>query len=269
MKICIPSKGRASAIKTHLFFKPEDVLIFVEPQEVKKYKIFWPEYTVVDIKKTDQGISYVRNFIIDNINEDKLIMADDDINYFGLRNSNGRYDKINDLTVMVGDIDKGLDEYWGYSIPSDVYAYFENKSTDQLRFHVNKKSLISFYGLNTKELKKHNVHFDNLLEIDDLDFTIQILLNDGKICSDYKYAMSHDMRTPGGISSMRKLNSFSVDLTIREHIKQLTAKYGPEFINFTHDSDGYAHSCSIDVDLIQKRKEIARKNYEKYLNSVL
>ncbi len=264
MKVCIPSKNRASTIKTHLFFKPEDVLIFVEPQEVRKYKIFWPDYDIVDIKKSDQGISFVRNYIINNINEDKIIMTDDDINYFGLRNNNYRYDKINDLTEMINDICEGLEKYWGYSIPSDVFAYFENRNTNQLRFHENKKTLVSFYGLNVKELKKHNIRFDNSLEIDDIDFTIQIILNNGKICSDYKYAMSHDMRTPGGITSMRKLNSFSVDFTIREHIRQLSAKYGSEFINFTHDKDGYVHSCSINIELLQKRKEIAKKNYEKY-----
>ena len=268
MKICIPSKDRAATIKTHLFFKPKDVLIFVEPQEVKKYKIFWPDYTIIDIKKSDQGISYARNFIIDNTDDDKLIMADDDINYFGLRNDEYRYDKINDLSEMIDDIDKGLDDYLGYSIPSDVFAYFQNKSTNQLRFHVNKKSLVSFYGLNNEGLKKHNIHFDNALEIDDLDFTIQIILNSGSVCSDYKYAMSHDMRTLGGIMSMRKLNSFSVDLTIREHIRQLSSKYGAEFINFTHDENGFAHSCSINIDLLQKRKEIAKKNYEEYLTRV-
>ena len=51
MKICIPSKNRAETITTHLFFDPKDILIFVEPQEIRKYKIFNPEYKFIDIKK--------------------------------------------------------------------------------------------------------------------------------------------------------------------------------------------------------------------------
>ncbi len=271
MKICIPSKNRSSSIKTHLFFKPKDVLIFVEPQEVKRYKIFCPEYSIVDIEKSDQGITYVRNFITEYIDEDKLVIADDDINFFGVRNNDYRYDSLFVFDELLNSIEEGLNKYWGYNIPNDLFAYFMNRNTNQQRLFENNRYLSVFYGINLKKFKENHIRFDPLItDSDDIDISAQIILNNGNVCTDYKYALNHDMRSPGGLSDIRKINHFSLDSTLRTGIDVLAKKYGPEFIKMSRDEQGYLKSYYLDLQLLLKRKEIARKNYEEYLkrNSV-
>ena len=262
MKICIPSKGRASEMKTPLFFKPSEVLIFAEPQEVKRYKIFWPDYTIVDIKKSDQGIVYVRNFIIDYVKEDKILMIDDDANYIGVRNKDNRYDKINNFEEFLNTVETGLDKYWAYGIPFDCYAFFTNKNTNQQRFFVNKECLVACFGCNIKKIKENNIKYDTTIsEGEDLDFTAQILLKNGSICTDYRYSSNFDMRTPGGLTSIRKISNFSQDLSIRQGVEKMVEKYGAEFIRINRDKNGYLKSYRVSLRLLLKRKEIAIKNF--------
>jgi len=265
MKICIPSKDRAHSIITPFLFDPKDVLIFVEPQEVKRYQIFLPDYKIIDIKKSNQGISYVRNFILDFVNDDKIIMADDDIDSIGIRNDAYRYDSTNDLSECLNDIEVGLDTYWCYVLTYSPYSYFINKAcNNSMRFQINTKHAGIFFGIKLKEIKKYNIKFDSTLDIDDIDFSMQVFINGGCICSDLKYAISAQHISSGGLESIRKLDGLSLDKTSRRAILQLSKKYGPEFVKFTHDTDGYAHSCSINVDMLLKRKEIAKKSMQQY-----
>ena len=62
MEIAIPSKGRAKKVETLTIF-PEAIL-FVEPQDYNLYKESYPKNKIININKNDQGISYVRNFIL-------------------------------------------------------------------------------------------------------------------------------------------------------------------------------------------------------------
>ena len=137
MKICIASKNRAESITTHMFFNSKDVFIFVEPQEYKKYKIFNKNFTIIDIKKNNQGISYVRNFILDYTQNEKIIMADDDITFFGERNEKYRYDELLNPKKILIEIENGLDIYSGYTLPRILFSFFTNKDTNNKRFFIN------------------------------------------------------------------------------------------------------------------------------------
>jgi len=268
MKVCIPSKNRATSIKTHLFFKPKDVLIFVEPQEIQKYKIFWPEYEIVDIKKNEQGLPYVRNFIIDNVFEDKILMCDDDISYIGVRNKHGRYNDLKfNADEFISDIEKTLEENWGYGIPTDSFAFLQNQSTNQQRFFKNTKHMCGMHGLNLKELKTNNIRYDNnqmFFSAEDVDITAQILLNGGDICMDYMYALKHDVRTPGGLDKFRKETHYSLDLSVRAGVEMLSKKYGSEFVRVMRDKDGYCKSFRLDFDLLLKKKDVVLYNIDIY-----
>ena len=269
MKICIASKDRSSFITTHLLFKPEDVLIFVEPHEVKRYQTFWPDYTIIDIQKSNQSICYVRNYIIDYVKENKIVMADDDIFSFGVRNDEYRYTDLVNTDEMLKDIEEGLNSYATYSIPFSAFAFFENKaSKNQKRFYIDIKIARCFYGINLEKIHRKNIKYDPRLDVEDIDFTIQILLNDEHCCTDFQYLLRTPIFTLGGLRTIRKLDALTLDSIFRREIKQITEKYGAEFINFSHDAVGYVHSCSINVGLLMKRKEIARKNYEEYLSRV-
>lgn len=272
MKVCIPSKNRTSTIKTHLLFEPKDVLIFVEPQEIKKYKIFWPEYVFIDIKKNNQGLPYVRNFILNFVNEDKILMADDDINRLGIRNKDGRYDTLTfNVKEFLNEADKKLDTYWGYGIPTDSFAFFTNKNSNQQRLFINNRHMFGLHGLNIKKLKENNVQYDPnpmFFSAEDVDITAQILLNGGEVCIDYKYALNHDVRTPGGLSDMRKQTHFSLDLSVESGIEMLSKKYGFEFVKSIKDKEGYYKSFRLDYDLLLKNKEKVKKNCKEYLSKL-
>lgn len=270
MKVCIPSKNRASTIKTHLFFKPEDVLIFVEPQEAKRYQVYWPEYKIIDIQNSNKGIAYVRNFIIDNSNEDKIIMADDDVTYLGVRTKDNRYDDlIFDSSNFLKDVEKGLDTYCGYSIPKDTFAYFNNKNSNQQRFYINIRYLTTFFGLNLKKMKENNIRYDSsIFDTDDVDITAQLLLNNHNVCIDYLYALKNEVRAAGGLTDLRKMNGVNVDEWYRTRSDILAKKYGLEFLRMSRDEEGYLTSYHLDLQLLIKRKEIAKRKMEKYYSEI-
>lgn len=88
MIVCIPSKNRPNTRTHELFSDPKfQVFHFVEPQDVEKYKHL---QNLVNIQKNDQGIVYVRNFILDWCKEkgiETIILCDDDVkNFFVVQN---------------------------------------------------------------------------------------------------------------------------------------------------------------------------------------
>ena len=269
IKVCIPSKERASEMTTHLFFNPIDVLIFVEPQEIKKYKIHWPEYTFIDIKKTNQGFAYVMNFIIDYSKEDKIIIIDDDVSYFAVREEERyRYSKVKfNNAEFLKDVEDVLEKEWSYTVPSDSFSFFTNKNTNNRRFFYNRLSIIALAGLNLKEIKKHNILYDKtIIDGIDHDFSMQIIMNGGNVCSDYKYSFLHLIKNMGGISSFRGFKMHNSDNYFREGVYNLSKKYGPEFIKIMFDADGYITNYNIKLSLIAKRKDLAKRNVKKYLS---
>lgn len=86
MIVCIPSKGRPHT-KTYKLFEDEGYTVyhFVEPQELAKYDV----PNVVSIEQNDQGVTYVRNFMLnwckDN-GHDWAWICDDDVSGFGIYN---------------------------------------------------------------------------------------------------------------------------------------------------------------------------------------
>jgi glycosyltransferase involved in cell wall biosynthesis len=86
MIVCIPSKNRADT-QTYKLFEGSGIRVyhFVEPQEIDSY----PMPNKVSIEQNNQGISYVRNFILDwarENNHEWILMCDDDIKHFGIYN---------------------------------------------------------------------------------------------------------------------------------------------------------------------------------------
>lgn len=83
MIACIPTKGRPST-KTHKLFEASGIPVyhFIEPEELHLYEV----PNKVDIGAGEQGISYVRNFILNwarKRDHEIIIMCDDDVSGFG------------------------------------------------------------------------------------------------------------------------------------------------------------------------------------------
>ena len=93
----------------------------------------------------------------------------------------------------------------------------------------------------------------------------KIILADGTVCSDYKYSFNPKNRFIGGMSSFRKLRKYTYDDCVRDAAYMFSKRYGVEFVKLKFDSDGYVSGFRIDLKLLAKRKELAKKNVKKYL----
>jgi len=251
MKICIPSKGRAHAIKTHLFFNPVDVLIFVEPTEIAAYRVISQEYTFIDIKESNQGISYARNFILDYMKDENFVMMDDDINYFSERNETGHYTKLFSAAKILRAVEEGLNIencaiYSLVSIEENTFAYAMNMSLGAERNVVNHSQIIACYGFNMQLVNTLQLRFDeNISEGEDADFLIRTILSGADSIMDYNFAFSHDIRTPGGLSFKRNAFQTHQDCA-QESFNSLTKKHGTDIISISRDSYGDFKSMKIN-----------------------
>lgn len=84
MIACIPTKSRTKTTTYKLFQKAGIPFFhFIEPDQINEYDV----PNKINIQKNDQGISYVRNFILDyarSKNFEWIIMCDDDVTEFGI-----------------------------------------------------------------------------------------------------------------------------------------------------------------------------------------
>jgi len=265
MKICIASKERADILITNSFFRNEDIIIFVEPQEVRKYKVFHPDLKIIDIKESNKGVSYVFNFMIDyvfnELKEEKIVLASDDIFSICKRNEEGRYDDIKDPYEVIQDIKKGLDDFVMYTIPESNYLYFVNKNTENKhRYNINNCVIADFFGVNINKLKEADIRYDENLHVaEDVDISARLILENLKICSDQQYCIKTGHRLKGGVSYARKEVSCDADSTMRQVAELLSEKYGSEFIKLTHNKHGDLSSVRIDTALLMKRPELVYK----------
>jgi len=85
--ICfIPTKGRLNT-KTYKLFESEGIEVkhFIEPSELDLYDV----PNKINIEKDNQGISYVRNFMLNYARENNhewVLFCDDDVKSFGIYN---------------------------------------------------------------------------------------------------------------------------------------------------------------------------------------
>lgn len=157
MIACIPTKGRYNTTTYKLF---QDVgiqfLHFIEPEQYDTYKV----PNKIDIEKNNQGIAYVRNFIIEyaKIKGHRwIIMCDDDITDFGVA------------------IEKKC-----YTKDASIWNYVYDKA-QQLPF--------SMYGLNYRQ---HAWERDGLYRINTRMIEVSVLLDLHKI--NWKYRPEFNLK---------------------------------------------------------------------------
>lgn len=194
--ICfIPSKGRPTT-KTHLLFEEVGikVLHFVEPQELKAYS---KKDNVVSIEQNDQGIGYVRNFMLqyarDN-NHDWVIICDDDVNGFGV------HKKKTEKTGAV--IWKEIHEK-AKSLPFELIGinYVQHAWHEKKAYSINSKFVEVCVLMNVKKIKWNYRPEFNLKE--DRDFALNTVKKGSGILKFNKYWLScPDVGTnKGGLQS--------------------------------------------------------------------
>ncbi len=128
--IAVPSKGRADKIIKHTMrWLPRtgfEVRVFVEPQELEKYKerlehgnydnrVHFPTEHVIDIGENDKGLGFVKSFIkqyaLDNGYELVFKMDDDTLRFKGRGKNKVDDEMVMDFAGMVGQCRKTMSEY--------------------------------------------------------------------------------------------------------------------------------------------------------------
>lgn len=201
MKIAIPSKARPDIITLDLL-KSNEIYIFVEPQDLNDYKKYKGRVKkIVNIEKNDQGIVYVRNFILDYFKQgDEVMMLDDDIQGF--------YRMAGKEVVKIGIEDtmklfeqsfkicqNGGSKLWGlYPIANAFYMSCKNP--------INVKGFIiaTACGIVVSDLR-----FEEEAGLkEDYDFTMQHIKKFGKVLRWNCYAVkAKHYKNKGGLTEIR------------------------------------------------------------------
>jgi hypothetical protein len=127
--IYIPSKGRATTIKTTNTLKGLNYILVVEPQDYDAYcKVHSPNH-LLQMDENDQGLAYVRNFIKQysrSIGELRHWQIDDDIEGFKVRKQNtDKNEKVTAITCL-SIVEHCTDMFTNVAISginSDVFAF--------------------------------------------------------------------------------------------------------------------------------------------------
>tara|TARA_R110002012_G_scaffold291202_1_gene485540 strand:+ start:1561 stop:2286 length:726 start_codon:yes stop_codon:yes gene_type:complete len=165
--ICyIPTKGRHNTKSYKLFEEVGiKVLHFIEPAEIDLYDV----PNKVDIKKNNQGISYVRNFMLEYAkkNQDEwVIFSDDDIQGFGIYN--GKTIK-KDASIWFDILERAK------KLPFELVGinYKQHAWHEKTNYSINKKFAEVCVLMNVKKIKWN--YKNNTKE--DRDFQLQTIKN--------------------------------------------------------------------------------------------
>jgi len=247
MKICIPSKERPNDIKTLKFLEkvpPKDIYIFVEPQDLKEYKKVNEQHNIIDIKKNDMGINFVRNFIINYMfkkEKQKYIwMLDDDIMGFSIREGYNKEKKYHKLRLMssyeVVDMFEGLkdwakeNDYVQVGLSHVIFNWCKKHEYDEY------VSCFQCVFLDLKALFSNNIKYDtNLTTGGDMDMCAQILKAGLKNAVTYNHAFKCLVQTQnkGGLYSTYK--SKKIKERTKKDCDYLVRKYGNFFISIRYN----------------------------------
>lgn len=180
MICCIPSKGRPST-KTYKLFESAGIPCyhFVEPQDIEAYA---HHKNVINIEKNDQGISYVRNFVLKwskQRNEEWVIVCDDDVSSFGYyATSTYRTDAIIWKTIL----EKAR------KLPFEIVGinYRQHSWHEKDSFSINKRFAEVCAAFNVKKI---NWEYKKDTK-EDRDFALQTIKNGNGILRFNKYFFS-------------------------------------------------------------------------------
>lgn len=166
MIVCIPTKGRPqTTIYKHFNDAGIEVFHFIEPDELEMYNV----PNKISIEKNNQGICYVRNFILDYArkkNIEWIIMCDDDVRHFGAYN--GKTIKT-DATIWFDIFNKAK------QLPFELVAinYRQHAWRCRTNYSINRTFAEVCFLMNVKKI--HWKYRDEFKLKHDRDFTLQTI----------------------------------------------------------------------------------------------
>ena len=204
MDIVIPSSGRHDRALTPSRLPPElaaRAIMLVPHGEGAAYAGRWQNVmeTPADLK----GIAATRQWILDNMHDDKLLMLDDDLR-FDVRRihepSKFLVATFEQVTALFVDIERQLSKYLHLSVTTREGG---NRLGDEGRYFEVGRSLRAL-GYRRRELNALRVRFDRLPLMEDMDVTLQLLrLGHPNLIINYAVQGQGQSNAPGGCSQYR------------------------------------------------------------------
>jgi len=197
--ICfIPYKNRAST-KTYKLFEEANIPVkhFIEPQDYDKYDVS----NKVSIEQNDQGIGYVRNFMLNYAKDhghEWILMCDDDVSAFGIYNGK--------------TVKKDANIWWdifkkAQKLPFELVGinYQQHAWHEKTPYSINKKMAEVCVLIHVSELRWGYRPEFNLKE--DRDFALQTIKRGNGILrfNHYFFACPNVGSNAGGLQDMYKL----------------------------------------------------------------
>lgn len=240
--IFVPSKGRSepglSKTIVHLLNEKIEFKLVVEPQEKEAYQKSYPEANILVLSQSNQGIAFVRNFILKEarmLQLESFWMLDDDIRGM-YKQINGKNQKSDFNTVLreahllflsLPEIAQGALEYQQFSW-SAKKDYVMNSYCDvAVWVHVKRTAHLHYRAhVNLKE---------------DRDFTIQILASGFNTAraSRLGFSVPKNGSNEGGLQEVYAQSGREI-----EAVQRMCALW-PEFITLQTKSDGRV-DCKIN-----------------------
>tara|TARA_R110000744_G_scaffold315533_1_gene422397 strand:+ start:392 stop:1117 length:726 start_codon:yes stop_codon:yes gene_type:complete len=240
MIVCIPSKGRTNT-KTHELFESAgyDVYHFVEPHEYDQYNV----KNKINIQKSNQGITYVRNFMLDWCLEkgvESCWFSDDDIQGFGIYN--GKTVK-KDANILK-DIEKVAEK-----LPFEIYGmnYVQYAWTEKKNYSINSKWCEVCVLMKVSKIKWR--YRENTKE--DRDFQMQTIQNGNGVLRFNRLWFS----CPSIGANAGGLHEWYAEGNDAEAAKKMSLQWNPWIkavnkkgrLDVKADIKGFAKSCGRDV----------------------
>jgi hypothetical protein len=196
--ICfIPTKNRLNT-KTYKLFEAVGIEVkhFIEPQDINRYDV----PNKISILKNDQGIAYVRNFMLEYAktnNYDWVLFCDDDVSSFGIYN--GKTIK-QDASIWFKILDKAK------KLPFELIGinYTQHAWHEKTSYSINKKFVEVCILINISKINWSYRSEFNLKE--DRDFALQtIKLGNGILRFNHFWFACPDVGSnSGGLQDMYK-----------------------------------------------------------------
>ncbi len=250
MKVVILSKGRSKTIaKNSLRLFPR-ALVTVDEREVADYNSVVPRDQLVPHPPL-RFVAEIRNWVIDNIKDNEIVMADDDCTFLMSKTglSPRRYIEpavIEQVFENSSECAKGFGcSLFGWShMPNPIYQYMPN---DPIYLD---EWVSTVFGIIGKDY-----HFDEEFKYagEDIDFSLQHLMKERIIFVDTRFHFAVD-NVPGGQDANRSLERDKAD---REY---LLRKWGKFVSAGFKDSDhGRVHANSDGLGPPYKSVHVARR----------
>jgi hypothetical protein len=221
MKVAIASRGRAGKVRPlkWLTIKP---YLFIEPHQIEEYQVYKDQAEIINIRKDNQGLIYVRNFIF-NYFDEPILMLDDDVTNIDER-INGK--------LVKADINKFFE-----------YLSAELKSRDLAQIGISFRASNWLYKKEWKyfdrawAIKYINVPYLNkkkirILELgkglfEDYCLCLQMYLSGFKFATTYKYAFACETTMGKNVGGCQDFRTYTSSI---EEAKMLLKKFGPGLV---------------------------------------